>query len=205
VAVDSKTSLKKQTGVTPAKLILIGVLCFVLLAVLYIQFGSSHEETPIATSEPLNRASAAAASTAAKPADENKQPTTTAGAAPKKTEITSNWQTTDVAAAIQYDPFALPPLFPQRIQEAKDDKLAKDAHRTDDSDAAAAARAENRKQLTTEFGQLQHQGVRVVMEKHDKFVAMIGDKTVHVGDNIDGFTVVAIDADGVRVARDLKQ
>ena len=203
---DNKTSPKKQTGATPAKLILIGVLSFVLLAVLYIQFGSSQADTPIASNEPLNLPSAAAvSSTAAKAAEENKQPATTADAAPKKTEITSNWQTTDVAAAIKYDPFALPPLFPQRLQEAKDNKLAKDAHKTDDSQADAAARAEKLKQLTTEFGQLQRQGVRVVMETHDKFVAMIGDKTVHVGDNIDGFTVVAIDADGVRVARDLKQ
>jgi hypothetical protein len=201
--VDSKSALKTKTGITPAKLILIGVLSFVLLTVLYIQFGSSPVETAVAANESPHRhpAAAAAPPAAAKPTDDNKQTTTTVAAA-MKTEIASNWQTPAVAAAVWYDPFALPPLFPQRVQEAKDNKLAKDALKTDDG---AAARAENLKKMTTEFGQLQRQGVRVVMQKQDKYVAMIGDKTIHVGDNIDGFTVVAIDADGVRVARDLKQ
>jgi hypothetical protein len=202
-----KTSLKKATGLTPAKLILIGVLSLVLLAVLYIQFGSSSAETASPPYEPPHCRPAVAATqpAAPKPVDDNKQTATTADAVPKKAEITSNWQTADVATAVQYDPFALPPLFPQRIQEAKDNKLAKDAVETDDGHADAAARAESLKELTTEFSQLQRQGVRVIMQKQDKYVAMIGDKTIHVGDDIDGFTVVAIDANGVRVARDLKQ
>jgi hypothetical protein len=202
-----KTSLKKSTGITSTRLILIGVLSVVLLAVLYIQFGSSSVETASPPYEPPHRRPAVAATQAAteKPAGDSKQSTPTADAAPKKTEFAANWQTADVATAAQYDPFALPSLFPQRIQEAKDNKLAKDAVKADDGQADAAARAEILKKLTTEFSQLQHQGVRVVMQKEDKYVAMIGDKTIHVGDSIEGFTVVAIDANGVRVARDLKQ
>jgi hypothetical protein len=119
--------------------------------------------------------------------------------------IASSWQSTDVAKTIQYDPFALPSLFPQRIQEAKEKQLAHESEATDHSESDATARAESLKQLKTQFGELQRQGVRIVMEQNEKYVAVIGEKTIHVGDDIDGFTVVAIDAQGVRVSRELKQ
>jgi hypothetical protein len=34
---------------------------------------------------------------------------------------------------------------------------------------------------------------------------MIGDRTLHVGDEIDGFTITAIEADGVRVERKIQE
>jgi hypothetical protein len=50
---------------------------------------------------------------------------------------------------------------------------------------------------------LKQQGVHAIIKREREYVAIIGDKEVHVGDEIDGFTVIAIDADGVRVATDL--
>jgi hypothetical protein len=55
--------------------------------------------------------------------------------------------------------------------------------------------------LRDELEKLRQRGVGVIVRERDKFVAMIGDRTVHVGDEINGFTVTAIEPDGVRVER----
>jgi hypothetical protein len=52
---------------------------------------------------------------------------------------------------------------------------------------------------------LQERGVNVIVRGRDEYVAMIGNRTVHVGDDIDGFTVTAIEPDGVRVERKIQQ
>jgi chemotaxis protein histidine kinase CheA len=203
-----KTKRAKPASVTPAKLALIAVLAVVLVTVLYVQFGSSSSETAtLAVGRPRHRPAIAPQPTAEpKPADNNQEQAASANEPRKRSGNSSNWQVTDLAKVVVYDPFALPALFPQRMKEVRDNQLAKAAAvKTDDSEADAAARAEALKQMTTQFDQLQREGVRVVMQQHDKFVALIGDRTIHVGDEIDGFTVVAIDANGVRVARDLKQ
>jgi hypothetical protein len=42
----------------------------------------------------------------------------------------------------------------------------------------------------------------VIVRERDQYAAMIGDRIVHVGDEINGFTVTVIDpASGVRVER----
>ena len=55
--------------------------------------------------------------------------------------------------------------------------------------------------LQTELEELRQRGVSVIVKQHDEYVAMIGDRTIHVGDEINGFTVTAIEPDGVRVER----
>ena len=49
--------------------------------------------------------------------------------------------------------------------------------------------------------ELKQRGVHVIVSKNDQYVAMIGDRMIHVGDEINGFTVTAIDPEGVRVER----
>jgi hypothetical protein len=71
--------------------------------------------------------------------------------------------------------------------------------------AAAAKLAEAIERLQTELKALQERGVHVIIRGRDQYVAMIGDRTLHVGDEINGFTVTAIEPDGVRVERKLKE
>jgi hypothetical protein len=47
--------------------------------------------------------------------------------------------------------------------------------------------------------------VQVIIKRNDQYVAIVGDQEVHVGDQLDGFTVIAIDADNVYVAKDLSR
>jgi len=68
-----------------------------------------------------------------------------------------------------------------------------------DADELATAIEQMRMQLE----ELQQRGVQVIVRGRDKYVAMIGDRMVHVGDVINGFTVTAIEPDGVRVERNV--
>jgi hypothetical protein len=216
-----------KLGVTRGKLVLIAVLGVVLLAVVYMQFGSSADSTTesVATGfGPHIRATAtpAGAATTDPPPATAALPTATPAVATslgenkneqlppaqltsRKSGFSSDWQGGDIAKVVLYDPFALPASFPQRLKAGEEEKLAKETVNTEDAKAEEAARAEAIKVMQTEFVQLQHEGVRVIMQKQDQYVALVGERTLHVGDEINGFKVVSIGADGVRVARDLKQ
>jgi hypothetical protein len=212
----AKKPASKKLGVTPGKLVLIGVLSVVLVGVLYLQFGISAPAPAVATSphRPVSAAPQAApqaASQTATPqtavthAADTTQQTPSPPATTTKSELAGNWQSTDITKVVQHDPFALPASFPQRLKPGAVDKQAQETAKTVDAKAEEEARAEVLKEVKTQFEQLQKEGVQIVMQKHDKYVALVGDRTIHVGDVIEGFTVVAIDAEGVRVARDLKQ
>jgi hypothetical protein len=195
--VDNKSALAKQAGVTPGKLVLIGVLAFVFGGVLYIQFGPTTESA--STSAP--RPTAAAKSTNSPAA--TAVVVSPASTAPRKiTGALANWRLPDLTAVVEYDPFALPASFPQPRRVDDETAIAENDSRTKDAAELAALEAERTKSKA-ELQRLRQQGVRVIIVKKDKFVAIVGDQEVHVGDQIDGFTVIAIDADGVRVAKDL--
>ena len=60
-------------------------------------------------------------------------------------------------------------------------------------------------QLNKRLEELRQQGVQVILKEQDQYVALIGDQTVHVGDEIDGLTVTEITPSGVRVERKIKE
>jgi hypothetical protein len=105
---------------------------------------------------------------------------------------------------LAYDPFALPSEFPRSAQVAG-------ASRAQVA-AIAATLAENADQMAeaiesfrVELEQLQQRGVHVIVRGRDQYVAMIGERTIHVGDEIGGFTVTAIEPDYVRVERKVQK
>lgn len=191
----------KQAGVTPGKLVLIGVLAVVLVGVLYIQYGPTTQQAetnapqPTATAESTVGPARSAPTTAVvlEPVD----------AAPRKqTGAVAGWQSPDLGSIVQYDPFSLPASFPQPRHD-DEGALAQDAVQTLDASAQQAALAAERTKSEAELQGLRQQGVHVIIRREDRYVAIVGDKEVHVGDEIDGFKVIGIDADGVRVAKDL--
>ena len=56
-----------------------------------------------------------------------------------------------------------------------------------------------------ELAALQARGVNVIVRGRNEYVAMIGDRTLHVGDEFEGFTITAIEPDGVRVERKIQE
>ena len=197
---------KKSVGLTPAKGALIGVLAVVLMAVLYVQFGGSETTVEPAIAEPAPVASKAPTGRTKVDSKPKEVVTATIETAHKTLSNLSSWQPPELETVVQYDPFALPASFPQpRSAEAEAAlaQIASDGKVEEEPDPAK--RQAELADFTRKLEELRHNGVQVIIRQNDQYVAMIGDQTIHVGDEINGFRVVAIDGNGVHVARDLKQ
>jgi hypothetical protein len=205
-------SSKAQTsgGLTRGKAILIAVLGVVLLVVLYVQFGRGGDTNsnavgyiprrplvvpPASSESTAATAGNAGAAVAKKLESENKLSTTNV------VVDETRWKSPNLAEVTDYDPFALPATFPK--------PEAEQAGAASVDEVAATAAAEDAKRLADAIEQLQRElddleqmGVQVVVRERDQYVAMVGDRTLHVGDEIRGFIVTEIDPTrGVRVER----
>jgi hypothetical protein len=192
----------KKSEVSPGKLALIGVLAVVLVIVLYLQYGDQLK------SSAKSSASAPAAAPRSKPA--KAKVTKQDGLAEtdfelrKSTGSRATWHAPELASVVAYDPFALPASFPQLRQGDAETALAQtEAQKTQDASVQQAALEAERTQLQSALTSLKQQGVQVIVKREDQYIAIIGDQEVRVGDEFQGFTVVAIDANGVRLAKDL--
>ena len=194
----------KRSGLTRAKAILIAVLAIALIAILYIQFGPSGAKlsSEVAGYRPPRRSASRQASTtmnavAKEARTRGDQPI---NVAPVIDE--ARWKSPELATVIAYDPFALPAAFPQPP------RVTTDINGMGSEGIIAAAAADDAKRLADAVEKLQMQlkelkerGVHVIVRERDQYAAMIGDRMLHVGDEINGFTVTAIDPNGVRVER----
>ena len=193
----------QRSGATPGKLILIAVLAVVLAAVLYIQFGRSGSADVPAARKPTaaRRAQGGRASAAA--TREQEQPTKTLDDAPREPDDDAAWKPPDLATVIAYDPFAVPASFPQPRRANDDVGSFQDGETAANQGIDAMVRdlEQTRKQLED----MRQLGVKVILEQHGQYVALIGDQMIHVGDEINGFTVTAITPSGVRVERKIKE
>lgn len=190
-----------KRGVTPGKLILIGVLAVILVAVLYIQFGGSSSAAPRksrpSTASRTTGARRALSARAVKPeqGDEVKEEE-----APALVDAAA-WKEPNLATVIAYDPFALPTRFPQPQVVAKGAAKSGPEGGKPTIDPTARALEESRQRLE-EMRQL---GVKVILKEDSQYVALVGDQTIRVGDEINGFTVTAITPSGVRVERKINE
>jgi hypothetical protein len=207
---------EKKNGLTRGKAILIAVLAVVLVAILYIQFGPSGGDGSTATVEyhppgPPAGAKPAPASVSTSPASPAVTPAVAISpkAIPGKDAATvpiideTRWKAPAVNAVVSYDPFALPPTFPQAGRKSQDPKFAGPDALIQEAAANDAKRlAEAIDKLRLQLKELEARGVHVILRDGDEYVAMIDDQVLHVGDVINGFTVTAIDPkNGVYVER----
>jgi len=181
--------------VTPGKLVLIGVLTAVLAGVLYLQYAPQGAPASAAPSAPR------AASTAAVVAAKN--PQAAAPAERKKTGKVANWHAPGLESVVAYDPFALPAAFPKPPTPEEAALAQSAAASTEDAAQRQAELEAARQKSESELLGLKQQAVKVMITRNDEFVAIVGDQVVHVGDELNGFRVIAIDSDGVHVAKDL--
>jgi hypothetical protein len=187
-------------GLTRGKAALIGVLAVVLVGVIYSRFGASEDDTasPVAETDRRRPAQQPLPPTASPPAVADEPADGSVQSAVTEFDATQ-WQSPELTRVIAYDPFALPAAFPQPPRAVLDPKLA--AEGGDDSAAALNAEqlADAIEQMQKKLEELQQRGVQVIVNLRDEYVAMIGDRAVQVGDEINGFIVTAIEPDGVRV------
>lgn len=197
---NNQTNWAKQAGVTPGKLALIGVLAVVFAGVLYLQFATTKKPAPVAALAPTPVTHAATIAAAAS----RQVAAQTPASERKKTLTVGNWHSPQLASVVSYDPFALPAAFP-KPPTPEEAALAQSAAATSSEDAAedAAEMAAARAQAESDLVQLKQMGVKAIIERDNKLVAIVGDKTVRVGDEIHGFRVIAIKGNDVWVEKDL--
>jgi hypothetical protein len=190
-----------QLGLTRAKAILIGVLGVVLVAVVFMQYrrfsgGGTLEAAGPATAPPSKPRVEKATTSAVKPAVATEAATHDAQTALLELDQ-AKWKSPDVATVIAYDPFALPAAFPQPPRIVGEGRI----------DGSGLTAAEQTQQLAdaleavrTQLDELKQRGVQVILGKNGEYVAMVGDRLIHVGDEINQFTVTDINPrDGVLV------
>jgi hypothetical protein len=187
----------KTAGLTRGKAIVIAVLSVVLVVILYVQFGSAGDSKSTGSKyrPPRQTRSAPNDGKLATAASEIKSPSGGQTAAAPVIDET-RWKSPELATVIAYDPFALPAAFPQ---PASAKKGARGNAAESDAVIKAAAEDEAKKladaveRLRTQLEELKQRGVQIIVRERDEYAAMIGDRMVHVGDEIDGFTVTHID------------
>jgi hypothetical protein len=192
----------KAGGLTAGKGILIAVLALTLVGILYWQFGTS-EATAALTKPGAARRHLAAAPVkpAVATAVAKKNPAEHAPLAELPSVVdATKWKSPPLTDVVAYDPLAVPDTFPKPKPIEKNEKAGGlvGAAEADDAKKMAEAIA----QLQMQLRELEQRGVQVIVRERDQYAAMIGDRVVHVGDEIDGFTVTVIDpTSGVRVER----
>jgi hypothetical protein len=202
--VDSKPNWAKQVGLTPGKMALMVLLAVVLAGVLYHQLVGPSTKPASVAAQPT--AASESSDVSSKPSTQLEKPTTVTGIGRTKTSYRAQWQSPDPESVVGYDPFALPASFPQPLAQDDAHVVAQDdASSRENELAQRAALAAEREQTQSQLVGLRQQGVRVIIKRDDQYVAIVGDQEVHVGDQLNGFTVTAIDADSVHVVKDLSQ
>ena len=197
----------QRIGLTRGKGVTIGVLAVALAAVMYIQFGGGNGDKTQPASADAARLRRPSPAERRRRAEAIAPDAEAAADTPRQLAAVftpNNWKSPDLSQVVTYDPFALPPSFPQPLQLQMDPRLAQGV---DPNAPAASADADELataiEQMRMQLEELQQRGVQVIVRGRDKYVAMIGDRMVHVGDVINGFTVTAIEPDGVRVERNV--
>ncbi len=179
----AERTLTERIGATPGKIAIAVVLLGVFVSLLIMQTGD----------EPLDAANA----------PNRYRGRTTPLAAPSNTPSGETadamvsrrpWPEISLAEARKYDPFFMPAVDATANQKSRESQLT-DAMKQ----KAMQEQAELRRQA---LDTLQEKGVGVVLQSGDELVAIIGSDTVRIGDVIDGFKVVDIGPDGVKLEPD---
>jgi hypothetical protein len=192
----------EQLGLSRNKAVLIGVLAVVLVGVLVAQYrrfnNDSGGDLETAYSPPRPRAPRTANAATKKPDGAATHSTGVMQAVMQEFDQTK-WQPPELSVVLAYDPFALPAKFP------KPPKIA--GAMGDDADSQALTAAEQSKQIAdaleearNQLEELKQRGVHVVLGRDGQWVAVIGDRQIRIGDEINEFKVTGIDPkDGVLI------
>jgi hypothetical protein len=190
----SRLEKPSRFALSPRQAVLIGVLAIVLVVVLVVQFGggSGAEETACAkaaakTATGPKRSSRAPKRRPASPATVRRQPSLPPSLPP--------WPRFELSEVLEFDPFQAPPALRRQSK-------ADQAGSVSGNEEIAAVRDQRLRQIWAEHQQalekLQQQGVRIIVGSPGKGrAAVIGNRTVRVGDTLDRFRVMAIEPDGV--------
>lgn len=168
------------------QLALAGIMTVVFVVVLLVQFGGVAGGKPTGPPDPATRKP----STGTPPHGPHATADQPRRRPPRRPAPA--WPAIDLAEVLRFDPFAAGQAFASRQKPSG--KAA--------PDEAAAGRRQRRQQAQSERAEaverLRRQGLKAVIAgSGGQAVAVVGSKTVRVGDVIDGLRVIAIQPDGV--------
>ncbi len=195
-------------GATPGKLCLSVVLGIILIVVLYSELSKGGSANAQTTTVPPPAVARPPRSTATK---------TTNGQNPKLipadvSQLQSPndrdiWNAVALDSAFKHDPFAVPAAFlppPSENSAPIAQEPTSSVPRADNSLALDKQREEREKQAAAEakarddaMNALEKQGVSLVLRDGNEWIAVVGDITIRVGDQLGAFRVVEILPDGV--------
>jgi len=176
---------------TPRQLLLIGVLGVILAAVLIAEFGGASGAPEGGCPSQPGLAAPVPGVTAAepRPGPAASAPPPLAAAAPAAASAPPPaWPKLDPEAAAAYDPFAMPAPLALRLAAAQEGK------------GVAKPKQDARRKADEALASLQSKGTSAVLRGQRGAVAVVGNRVVRVGDVIEGYRVVSIDAGGVLLA-----
>lgn len=173
----------KKLGATPGKLALASVLGMVLVIVIYYQFAAGNASVD---SGRRDRHAAERTSSADQPPDHvSKTPTVNA-----TTGTVGEWPEPSLETVLAHDPFALPPGLEPPTPDSTQPRPS--GERADGGEAPELQQKWERALAT-----VRELGIHMVLVGEQEQVALVGEQAVRVGEVLEGFRVVAIDADGL--------
>lgn len=197
-------------GATPGKLCLSVVLGIILIAVLYFELSKGGSANAQTTTAPPPRPAGARAprSTVTHTTQRrNSQAIPSDVSQPQSPIDRDLWNAVALDSVFKHDPFAVPAAFLPPPSE-QSGPIAKEptgsAPDLDNSLSLEKQREEREKQAAAEaqarddaMNALEKQGVNVVLRDGNQWIAVVGDKTIRVGDQLGGFRVIEILPNGV--------
>lgn len=180
----------KKTGATPGKLVLVGVLAAVLVAVLVVQYQQFATPQASAVGQRTPKKRPARAPAASRSVEDSKE-----GAEAAQLETAARWPELQLEEVIAHDPFARPAWIkpPPRVaaeSETTPNEQLQQQLAQDQQEAKAAA-------LAKALEKLRQQGTRIVVLSEGDKIARIGEQSVRIGDTIEGFRITDITTAGV--------
>jgi hypothetical protein len=174
------TKWLRQYGMTPGRAAIMAVLALALVAVWGPQLFSSDDSVPaiaVVTPPKPTPAKAVARPAVSLPTAKPLTPSTATAPKSQKKRALPKFTASEAGA---YDPFAAPAWSPAAVSLVASSGVG-----------GSNADAEDR------FKAIRSRGVAMILVSPDGKAAQLGDRTVRIGDQIDGFEVIDITPSGV--------
>ena len=174
--------------VSRRQLLTVGVLALIFVGVLIAQFGTAGATTV------FHAAPGETPGTSGRPTAPTSQPR--ADSRRKTSQAALPWRDCALTKVVEFDPFAQPSSLalsadPGQPNRTGDSRAAEKSEKSDQK--SDQNNGERERALTA----LRQGGVKLVVGTTKGFVAVVGSKTVHVGDELNGFRVREIKPDGI--------
>jgi hypothetical protein len=173
--------------VTALQWLIVGALAMIFVVVLVVELGPAGDTPPMVKSTEAPPAAPrrppAGSRTVAAPGNNG---------ATKPPTLAAAWPTFSLATVQEFDPFAKPP------SAAADRGAPQSSGHVGSAAPKTPADAENKRiERDRVLAEVQKEVVRIIVGTDRGFVAIVGTKTIHVGDQLHGFLVKEIKANGV--------